>query len=74
MKRTDRREAAQRAKPQPERDRLQEGFRRLLYEADEKKVRKIIAETLGRPEGTPGFEQLLSLWREYRQRHGWKVS
>lgn len=57
-----------------DRDRLQEGFRRLLQEADEKKARAIIAETLGQPEGSLGFEKILSHWNECREREGWKVS
>jgi len=57
-----------------DRDRLQEGYRLLLNEADEKKVREIIAGTLGLVEGTPGFETLVRYWREHRESHGWQIS
>jgi hypothetical protein len=56
-----------------DRERLQDGFRKLLREPDEKVARLIIA-ALGRPEGTEEFEHLLRYWNEHRQSDGWKVS
>lgn len=57
-----------------DRERLKEGFEKLLRQADEKKARTIIAETLGQPSGTQGHETLLQHWRNCRTEHGWQVS
>jgi len=54
-------------------ERLQDGFRKLLRESDEKVARRIIA-ALGRSEGTEEFEHLLRYWNDHRQPYGWKVS
>jgi hypothetical protein len=63
-----------RTEPETDKDRLQRVFRRLLWEADEKKVRTLLASDLGLPEGTPEHTHLVNCWREYREREGWKVS
>ena len=57
-----------------ERDRLAAAFKRLLWEANERKVREIISRDLGQPDGTPAHDHLLKCWRECREREGWKVS
>ena len=58
----------------PDKDRLQEGYKRILWEADEKKVRTIISDDLGFADGSPECEEILKYWREYREAHGWQVS
>jgi hypothetical protein len=56
-----------------DKERLFEVHQRLLYEADEKKVREVIA-SLGLEPESPRFQNLLRIWRELREKEGWRVS
>jgi hypothetical protein len=55
-------------------ERLQEAMKLILKESNERRVRKIIAETLLLPSGTPEHDSLIQIWKECRQSHGWRVS
>lgn len=46
---------------------LREGFRELLREGNAEKFRAAIV-ALGHEPGTPAFDSLLRLWREYQRR------
>lgn len=55
-------------------ERLRETYRRLLNEPDEKKVSRLIADSLRLPVASSEHQTPLSHWRDYRQKQGWKVS
>lgn len=55
-------------------ERLRQTYRRLLNEPDEKKVSRLIVDALRLPVASAEHQALLSHWRDYRQKQGWKVS
>lgn len=59
--------------PKPDNEFLQDVYQRLLWEPNERKAKEVIA-SLGHAEGSPEAEELLKLWREYRQKVGWQVT
>ena len=52
---------------------LQDVYQRLLWEPNERKAKTLVA-SLGHAEDSPAFQELLKIWREYRQKMGWQVT